>query len=87
MGCSRDDAQIRVVSPHGQRSRLLLILEADLVGSSVHNPVASGMVRGGKFIQRKQIITALHTQPSPFPSNTSRPRVGEPKTRVDADHV
>ncbi len=50
----------------GKKSRLFLMLETALVGASVRNPVASGMVRGGKFIQRKQVITSLDTQPFPL---------------------
>jgi len=42
------------------------MLETALVGASVRNPVASGMARGGKFIQRKQVITSLDTQPFPL---------------------
>lgn len=60
------DAQSRGVSPYGQKSRLFLLLKGDLVGDSVRNPVASGVVRGGKFTQRKQVITSLDTQPFPL---------------------
>ena len=42
------------------------MLERALVEASERNPVASGMVRGGKFIQRKQVITSLNTQPFPL---------------------
>ena len=41
-----DDAQLRGVSPPGQKSQLFLMLKGSLVGASVRNSVASGMVRG-----------------------------------------
>jgi hypothetical protein len=46
--------------------------EEELVETSVRNPVASEMVRGCRFILRKQNSISHDTQPFPFLSNTSR---------------
>ena len=81
------DAQIRVVSPYGQKRRLFLLLKGDLVGDSGRNPIASGMVSerwqvhpekaGHHFTRYPTIPPFLQTSPGLWES---------PKTRVDSDH-